>query len=301
MSMLGNLSAADQAALLGILFDDNPDGVALVNTAGELQINPAGIRSLPGSTAAPDSTPTAEWSAKYGLFLDEKGTAHPPDKLPLVRALVERVTITNHHLYANLPNQPDGRWLSVSATPLSNGGAIAVFRDVTETRRLETTLAKRNAELSAQMEENRTLIERLRLAVDELSTPVLELGDDILALPIVGVVDHTRSTRMTERVLHEVVRRRSQFVIIDITGVEHIDTHIAERLMKLARGIEMLGAECVLCGAQPLVAQSLTDLGISFRGIVMQRSLKRALDYCFAKRQQLPSSIGARGPVGSAT
>src|SRR5262249_52282200 len=164
-------------------------------------------------------------------------------------------------------------WLSVSASPLPNGCAVAVFRDITERKQLEASLAERNAELDRQMHENLDLIERLRLAVDELSTPVLELWEDVLALPVIGVVDTVRSTRMMEKALSEVTSRRCRFVILDLTGVDVIDTSTADRFIRLARSIELLGADCVISGVQPAVAQTLTDLGVSFRGLTTQRNL----------------------------
>jgi rsbT co-antagonist protein RsbR len=126
-----------------------------------------------------------------------------------------------------------------------------------------------------------------RLAVDELSTPVLELGNNILALPVVGVVDMARSARMMEKVLAEVVARRCRFVIIDVTGVEVIDTGTADRFLHIARAIELLGAECIISGVQPAVAHTLTNLGVGFRGLVTRRNLKHALDFCVAREKQV--------------
>jgi rsbT co-antagonist protein RsbR len=212
-------------------------------------------------------------------------TPHPTETLPLVRAL-HGETVREYELVCRNPTTPAGIHLSVSASPLPEGGALCVFRDVSERKRLEEDLAKRNNELAQQMRENAELIERLRLAVEELSTPVLELWDDVLALPVVGVVDTVRSSRMTEKVLAEVVARRCRFVIVDVTGVDFIDTSTADRFLKLARSVEMLGAECIISGVQPAVAQTLVELGVSFRGLVTQRNLKRALDFCIGKKAE---------------
>lgn len=269
--------------LMGVLFDSNPDGVCIADSAGNMMTNPAGMRIVPGPHRP--GFPVDEVSQSFGLFLPDGKTLHPIDTLPLMRAVRKRETVRDYEMFCRSPEIPEGVWISATATPLSSGGGVAVFRDITERKRLEESLAAGNRELARQMDENRELIDRLRMAVDELSTPVLELWDDVLALPVVGVVDTVRSVRMMDKVLSEVVSRRCRFVIIDITGVDVIDTSTADRFMKLARAIELLGAECVVSGVQPAVAQTLTDLGVSFRGLVTQRNLKRALDFCIAKKR----------------
>src|SRR5690606_547126 len=127
----------------------------------------------------------------------------------------------------------EGMFLSADASPIPGGGAVLVMTDVTEKREMAEQLERRNAELAAREEDNRELIARLRVAVEELSTPVLEIWEDVLALPVVGVVDTQRSAQMTERLLAEIVRSRSRHVIVDLTGVDVIDTSTADRFLQL--------------------------------------------------------------------
>lgn len=284
--------SARMAALLEMLFDRNPDGVIHADAQGNLVFNTA-AQALLSLDRAPADGPIEEWSQKYGVFLSDGKTQHPSETLPLVRALHGEV-IRDYELIVKTKEAPQGRWISASAAPIPGGRAICVFRDVTERKKLEEDLAQRNTELAAQTRENADLIDRLRLAVDELSTPVLELWEDILALPVVGVVDTVRSARMMEKILAEVVSRRCRSVIIDVTGVDVIDTGTADRFIRIARSIELLGAECVISGVQPAVAQTLTDLGVSFRGLITQRNLKRALDYCISRQPQ----AARRGAAG---
>lgn len=142
---------------------------------------------------------------------------------------------------------------------------------------LERLVAERTRALSAKDAENQDLIRRLRAALEELSTPVLELWDDVLALPVVGVLDSQRSAEMTERLLAETARSQARVVIVDLTGVEVVDTATADRLIKLAQAVEMLGARCLVTGIQPAVAQTIVDLGVEFGKLRTLRNLKHAL------------------------
>mgnify|MGYP000367249315 CR=1 FL=1 len=278
--------------MLEMLFERNPDPVCYTDPKGNIFINAAAQAMGGTGPFAPDDSGVGTWSEKYGCFLPDGKTVHPTETLPLARALRGEV-VRDYEMIIKNPHHPEGIWILASAMPLPNGYAMTVCRDITERKRLECELEERNSELARQVRENNSLIERLRLAMDELSTPVLELWDDILALPVVGVVDTVRSARMMEKVLAEAVSRRCRSVIIDLTGVDVIDTGTADRFLRIASSIELLGAECVISGVQPLVAQTLTDLGVGFHGLVTKRNLKRALDYCIGRQPQAPH----RGPA----
>ena len=179
--------------------------------------------------------------------------------------------------------------------PLKDGsgaviGLTCFLSDVTAQRQTQeelaqfrTDLADRNAELAARAEENAVLVDRLRQAVQELSTPVLEVADDVLALPVIGIVDTERGAQMEERLLNELVRHKSRFVIVDLTGVNMLDTSTADRFAKIARSVGLLGSECILTGLQPAVAQTLVAIGVEFAGLRTERNLKRAIEVCMAR------------------
>jgi len=281
-------------AMLGMLYDNNPDSVCFSDSSGALFMNPAAQQMMNLPQTGPNTGGIDTWTETYGLFLPDGKTPYPTADLPMTRAILKRETVRDAELVIKAPQLEKPKWIIASAVPMPNNQAICVSRDITERKQLEQDLEQRNQELAVQMRENTDLIERLRLAVDELSTPVLELWDDILALPVVGVVDTVRSARMMEKILSEVVSRRCRAVILDVTGVDVIDTSTADRFIRIAHSIELLGAECVISGVQPAVAQTLTDLGVSFRGLVTKRNLKRALDYCISRQ---PQQAGHRGNV----
>jgi rsbT co-antagonist protein RsbR len=128
-----------------------------------------------------------------------------------------------------------------------------------------------------ELEQRLETIERQQLAIQELSTPIIELWDDVLTLPIVGVVDSKRSIDMTERLLHRIVEGGARCVIIDLTGVDVVDTMTADHLFKMVQGAELLGARCSVTGISPDVAQTLVRLGLDLRKVRTLRTLKEAL------------------------
>jgi rsbT co-antagonist protein RsbR len=156
-------------------------------------------------------------------------------------------------------------------------GELGTFQDITLQRQLEMELRARNAELGASEAVKADLIERLRHSIDELSNPILEVWDDVLVMPIIGVVDSKRTADMVRRLLAEVTRSQARFVIIDLTGVEVVDTRTADHLMKLMRKVEIVGARCVLTGICAAVAETLVDIGVDFGRLSTLRNLKHGL------------------------
>jgi anti-anti-sigma regulatory factor len=169
--------------------------------------------------------------------------------------------------------------------------------DVTSRKRLEESLAAseaaRNEELANSEEAKTALIERLRYAVDELSNPILEVWDDVLVMPIIGIVDSRRIADMVQRLLAEVTRAQASFVIVDLTGVEIVDTKTADHLIKLMRKVEIVGARCVLTGIRPAVSETLVDIGVDFGRVMTLRNLKHGLREALRhKRSEVRGDVG---------
>ncbi len=98
----------------------------------------------------------------------------------------------------------------------------------------------------------------------ELSTPVVKLWDGILALPIIGTLDSARTQVVMESLLGAVVQTNSRVAIIDITGVPTVDTLVAQHLLKTITAARLMGAECIISGIRPQIAQTIVHLGIDF-------------------------------------
>lgn len=123
-------------------------------------------------------------------------------------------------------------------------------------------------------------IERQQAAIRELSTPIIELWDDILTLPLVGTIDTQRALELTEQLLERVAESGARFVILDVTGIEVIDTMTANHFVQLIRAVQLLGARCVLTGVSPNIARTVVEIGIDFGTVETLRSLKEGLVYC---------------------
>ncbi len=133
-----------------------------------------------------------------------------------------------------------------------------------------------------ELQEQLSTIARQQQAIHEMSTPIVEVWEDIVLLPIVGMLDSQRATEMTEKLLDRVRQSRSRCIIIDITGVELVDTTTANAMLKMTRAARLLGTMCVLTGIRPEIARTMVQLGIELEGIKTVRSLKDGLRECFS-------------------
>lgn len=131
-----------------------------------------------------------------------------------------------------------------------------------------------------ELEAKLVTIEQQAAAIRELTTPVMEIWNDVLVLPVVGVVDTRRSMDIMSNVLERIVERQSKCVIIDITGVEVVDTKTADYLLKVVRAAALLGTRCVLTGLSPAVAQTLVEIGADMSEVRTLRNLKAGLLDC---------------------
>ena len=111
----------------------------------------------------------------------------------------------------------------------------------------------------------------------ELSTPVVKLWDGVLALPMIGTLDSARTQVVMETLLQRIVETGSSTAIIDITGVPTVDTQTAQHLLKTVSAIRMMGADCIISGIRPQIAQTIVHLGIDLQGVMTKATLADAL------------------------
>ena len=121
------------------------------------------------------------------------------------------------------------------------------------------------------------VINRQQEEMLELSTPVVKLWEGILALPMIGTLDSARTQIVMESLLQRIVDTGSEIAIIDITGVPTVDTLVAQHLLKTVTAIRLMGADCIISGIRPQIAQTIVHLGVELGGITTKASLADAL------------------------
>lgn len=136
---------------------------------------------------------------------------------------------------------------------------------------------KRAEEERARLQEEIIQVQAQTLA--ELSTPLIPITDKVVVMPLVGATDQQRAQRILETLLHGVEEHRARVAIIDITGVPVFDTHVASTIITAAQAVRLLGAEVVLTGIRPEIAETLVGLGVDFRGLVTYSNLQSGISY----------------------
>lgn len=128
-----------------------------------------------------------------------------------------------------------------------------------------------------ELEAKLDTIERQQLAIRQLSTPLIEVWAGVICLPIVGPIDDVRGIEITEVLLDTVVRRRARLVIIDLTGIDVMSADTVKLFLGMGRAVRLIGAEFVLSGISPAIAQTLVDAGVDIGRVRTVRSLGDAL------------------------
>ena len=118
----------------------------------------------------------------------------------------------------------------------------------------------------------------------ELSTPVVQLWQDILALPLIGTLDSNRTQVVMESLLQKVVETGASIAIIDITGVPTVDTLVAQHLMKTVAAARLMGADCIISGIRPQIAQTIVHLGVDLSEVTTKASLADAFSIALKRR-----------------
>ncbi len=118
--------------------------------------------------------------------------------------------------------------------------------------------------------------------ITEISTPVIQVWDGILALPIIGTLDSARTQVVMENLLQKIVETGSSIAILDISGVPAVDSLVAQHLIKTVSATRLMGAECIISGIRPEIAQTVVHLGIDLSGVLTKSSLASALKTAFS-------------------
>lgn len=141
------------------------------------------------------------------------------------------------------------------------------------------------------------VIQRQQQEMLELSTPVVKLWDSVVALPIIGTLDSARTQTIMECLLERIVETGSEIAIIDITGVPTVDTLTAQHLLKTVTAARLMGAECIISGIRPQIAQTIVHLGVELGDVITKASLADAFKIALART----GNAVVKRPIASAT
>jgi len=164
-------------------------------------------------------------------------------------------------------------------------GVIGMSQDITEINRTMT-----------ELETKLTVIEKQQEVIRNLETPVIQVWDHVLTLPMVGIVDSRRAARVMDDLLEAVTRIQARFAIIDLTGVDVVDTATAGYLLSLVKAVSLLGAEGIITGIRPNVAQTMISLGLDLSKVKTLANLREGLKLCVRKISADSSKKAAAAP-----
>jgi rsbT co-antagonist protein RsbR len=160
---------------------------------------------------------------------------------------------------------------STQIIPLLDNYSGSFLVDITERKRAEA--------LRRQQIEFEETIRAQNAVLAELSTPLIPISDQVMVMPLIGAVDSRRAQQVIETLLQGIASSGAQIAILDITGVPVVDTQVANALIHAAQAVKLLGAQVVLTGIRPEVAQTLVGLGADLGGIITRSSLQSGIAY----------------------
>ncbi|MFC1824760.1 STAS domain-containing protein [Thermodesulfobacteriota bacterium] len=161
-----------------------------------------------------------------------------------------------------------------------------LINDLTdELRQREKTQKELEERLATIQEQQKTILQQQEDLL-ELSSPVIKVWDNVVVLPVIGTLDSRRTQIMMENLLQRIVDTGCTIAILDITGVPTIDTQVANHLIKTVTSARLLGAECIVSGISPAIAQTIVHLGIDLSSIQTRATLQESMRYAFQQNKQ---------------
>jgi GAF domain-containing protein len=155
-------------------------------------------------------------------------------------------------------------------------------------QRLHLELAQRELAERERAALQEQMIEAQRARLAEMSTPLIPITDRIMVMPLIGTVNPERAAQVLEVALEGAARRRARVVILDVTGIKQIDTHVVQTLLQSAAALRLLGAQAVLTGIRPEVAQTMIGLGIDLGATVTRGTLQSGIAYALRLSGERP-------------
>ena len=197
--------------------------------------------------------------------------------------VIERALLADEHWEGELLHRrADGevvitasRWVLRRGPDGTPDAVLQIDTDITARKQAEEAEARRQQEI----------INAQALAIEELSTPLIPITDDILVMPLIGMMDSVRAKQIMHNLLEGLVASRGRVAIIDITGVPVVDTAVANALLQAAHAARLLGAEVILTGIRPEVAQTLVHIDAKLGAITTRGTLQSGIQHALGRRK----------------
>jgi rsbT co-antagonist protein RsbR len=235
------------------------------------------------------------WETVLGYTLDEIRAkpfidfVHPQDVEKTVAEIEKLFAGEKTIHFENRYRCRDGtyRWISwVAIAPPGDGMIYATARDITGYKAAIDNLQAAKEELMQRHEQ-------LRATMQAMSTPLIPITDHIMVMPLIGILDEERAQQVLSVALAGAQDSRARVVIIDITGMKHVDTSVASTLINTAKALRLLGAHTVLTGIRADMAQTLVRLGVDLGDVVTRSTLQSAIAHALAHSGDLLLKPGA--------
>jgi rsbT co-antagonist protein RsbR len=181
----------------------------------------------------------------------------------------------------------------------ASGDAAAIAADAWTISQILDSLGLYTTEVHQKSRDS--VIMRQQQEMLELSTPVVSLWDGILALPLIGTLDSARTQIVMENLLQRIVDTGSSIAILDITGVPTVDTLVAQHLLKTVAAARLMGADCIISGIRPQIAQTIVHLGVDLNAVTTKATLADAFDTALKRLSLTIAKVpnGTRGPAST--
>lgn len=268
------LRASEQK--LRALFDKTSMSIGLLSPSGALlEYNRAMARLI-------GFVPDATNSEGTSLFWEGDWWQHDDNRNQVRRCIKEAAAGTQASCEVEI-QEPDGKpmILELKVKPSQNeeGESILLLvegYDVTSLRQAERERVAMQAQMIAAQE----------ATIRELSTPLIPVDSGVVVVPLIGRLDKVRAKELLEKLLEGVIAQRASSVIVDVTGMTLVDAEVANALIRAAQAVRMLGAEAILTGIRPEVAQTLVGLGVDLTKLVTLSSLQSGLQHALRRSRR---------------
>jgi rsbT co-antagonist protein RsbR len=206
-----------------------------------------------------------------------------PEGAALLEAGIQEVFVHGTWRGESINKHKDGTTfpVEVAVFPMQNSagdyqGVVGFLHDITE----------RKAQEAERQALQQRIIAGQQSIIHELSTPILPITDDVLVMPLVGSIDSARAQLVMETLLEGVAHHHATLVILDITGVQVVDTQVANAFLQAAQAVQLLGAQVMITGIQPAIAQTLVQLGVDLQHIRTQSTLQAGIAHVLRNRER---------------